>query len=79
MVFLYRSFFFVTRFFQTVFLKHIMGRSLVDNEYHVNIIRFQLTRNIAQLYDGLRDEIEVAFKDNIPLTDGAYVQVTTRQ
>lgn len=56
-----------------------MGRSLVDNEYHVNIIRFQLTRNIAQLYDGLRDEIEVAFKDNIPLTDGAYVQVTTRQ
>lgn len=60
-------------FSQTVFLRYLMGREIDDNAYHVNVVRNQLTRNLAHLFDDLRDEIAAAFHDNIPSTDGAFI------
>ncbi|GJJ15197.1 hypothetical protein Clacol_009473 [Clathrus columnatus] len=51
------------------FVKDLMGSTLIENNYHVGIIRSQLTKNLCHLFDDLREEVELAMNDNIPLTD----------
>ena len=38
--------------------------------YHIPVIRGQLTRNLGNLFSDLRDEIVLAFDENIPQTEG---------
>ncbi|GJJ07760.1 hypothetical protein Clacol_001965 [Clathrus columnatus] len=54
---------------QTLFIKYLMGRTIVANEYHIGVVRSQLTKNLSVLFDDLREEIQSAFDDIIPQTD----------
>ncbi|GJJ15189.1 hypothetical protein Clacol_009465 [Clathrus columnatus] len=54
---------------EKLFVKDLMGPTLVENEYHIGIIRGQLTKNLSHLFDDLREEVELAMDDNIPLTE----------
>lgn len=48
---------------------YTMGPPLHYDPYHNSTIRTSLTRNIAPRFDDIRDEIECAFNDNLPLKD----------
>lgn len=39
------------------------------SEYHFDVVRSHLTKNLANIFDDLRREIQDAFDDNIPLTE----------
>ena len=56
---------------QNLEIRFTAGPSVADNNYHVPIVRGQLTRNLALLLADIRDEIAHAFADEIPPTDGA--------
>lgn len=56
---------------QTLEIRYTAGPSIATNNYHLPIVRGQLTRNITLLFNDIRDEISLAFKDEIPLTEGA--------
>ena len=45
---------------------------MADNNYHVSIIRGQLTRDLAFLFPEARDETLLAFNNEILLTDGMF-------
>ncbi|KAL5483395.1 hypothetical protein ACEPAI_8626 [Sanghuangporus weigelae] len=50
-----------------------MGR-LIDNDmYHVAIVRSQLTRNIAALFDGIKEEIALGFDEGINASGSEWV------
>ncbi|GJJ15196.1 hypothetical protein Clacol_009472 [Clathrus columnatus] len=60
------------------FVEDLMGPTVVENDYHIGIIRGQLTKNLSHLFDDLREEVELAMNDNLPPTDGRnaeYLQV----
>ncbi|KAH8113856.1 cytochrome P450 [Phellopilus nigrolimitatus] len=44
---------------------YTLGELVVKNQYHIPVVRTQLTRNIGVLFDDVRDEVERAFEDNI--------------
>lgn len=51
-----------------------MGREVTDNPYHINIVRGPLTRNLANQFDDIRDEMVLAVNDMIPCQkDGALL------
>ncbi|KAK0447146.1 cytochrome P450 [Armillaria borealis] len=50
---------------------YTFGRYNRVDPYHVDVIQGALTRNIASCFADIQDEIEVAFRDNIPMTEGA--------
>jgi hypothetical protein len=47
-----------------------MGAEIHDDPYHISVVRASLTRNIGNLYHELREEIELQFASEIPLTKG---------
>ncbi|TDL22830.1 cytochrome P450 [Rickenella mellea] len=49
--------------------EYTQGKQLVDNNYHVSVIRTQLTRNLAAVFSDVRDEIVQSFLELIPPTD----------
>lgn len=47
-----------------------------DDAYHIPIVRTTLTRNIAAIFDDIRDEITTAFSDIVALKgDGTLTRV----
>ena len=42
-----------------------MGPNISADRWHEGVVRMQLTQNLDELYDGLKDEILQAFNDNI--------------
>ncbi|KAF4574541.1 hypothetical protein EYR36_005885 [Pleurotus pulmonarius] len=48
--------------------KYLLGETVYSTHYHVDFVRSSLTRILAARFDDVRDEITVAFSDNIPLT-----------
>jgi hypothetical protein len=51
-----------------------VGREVTDNPYHINIVRGPLTRNLANQFEDIRDEMVLAVNDMIPLQkDGALL------
>ncbi|KAF8583781.1 cytochrome P450 [Ramaria rubella] len=46
-----------------------LGSNVVTNGYHIPIIRSQLTRNLGNLFSSIREEMLLAFDDNIPITE----------
>lgn len=62
------------QYFQFLFIKYLMGPTVATNNYHVGVVRSQLTKNLLNLFDNLWEEIQVAFNDNIPRTDGASIK-----
>jgi hypothetical protein len=47
-----------------------LGPSIAIDPYHIPIVRNQLTRNLGNLFSGLRQEIVLAFDETIPPTEG---------
>ncbi|KAJ3489333.1 hypothetical protein NLI96_g2200 [Meripilus lineatus] len=45
---------------------HTIGPDVHHNDYHIQIIRSQLTRNLSALFPDIRDEISTAFSELIP-------------
>ncbi|KAI0070826.1 cytochrome P450 [Panus rudis PR-1116 ss-1] len=54
---------------------YTLGPSIHHNPYHIAIVRSNLTRNLAALFDDVRDEIEDSFTDAIPTTGDDWVAV----
>ncbi|PBK85903.1 cytochrome P450 [Armillaria gallica] len=52
-------------------MDYTFGRSARVDPYHFEVVRGALTRNIASCFADVQDEIKAAFKDNIPMTEGA--------
>ncbi|KAF9533018.1 cytochrome P450 [Crepidotus variabilis] len=48
---------------------HTVGPHMFDNDYHIAIVRSQLTRSLPRLVPEVHDELIEAFKDYIPLTE----------
>jgi hypothetical protein len=48
-------------------LRYTTGPEVVDNPYHVAVVRSQLTRNLQVLYADIRDEIVTSFDDVLDL------------
>ncbi|KAK0229999.1 cytochrome P450 [Armillaria nabsnona] len=59
----------LTPFAKTEDADYTFGRSTRLDPYHVGVVRGALTRNIASCFADVQDEIEEAFKDNIPMTE----------
>lgn len=47
-----------------------LGPSIHNNTYHVAILKNQLTRGINTLFPEMRDELQAAFNDVIPVSNG---------
>ena len=54
---------------QSIQMKYTMGPELLQNLYHVEIIRSHLTRSLSSLYSEIRDEVSVAFDEVLDLRD----------
>ncbi|KAK0212154.1 cytochrome P450 [Desarmillaria ectypa] len=48
---------------------YTIGRRFNADSYHTDVIRSALTRNIGACFADVQDEIQAAFKDNIPMTE----------
>lgn len=55
---------------QSLAIEYTLGQRLLDNNYHISVIRTQLTRNLAAVFSEVRDEIVQSFLEIIPPTDG---------
>lgn len=55
---------------QLVQTAYTMGAEIVSLEYHADVVRSSLTRNIGAKFPEVRDEIITAFSDEIPTKDG---------
>ncbi len=52
-------------------MDYAFGRDARLDPFHTEAVRGPLTRNIASCCADVQDEIEAAFRDNIPMTEGA--------
>ncbi|KAK0447135.1 cytochrome P450 [Armillaria borealis] len=50
-------------------MDYTFGRYNRVDPYHMDVVPGALTRNIASYFADVQDEIEVAFRDNIPMTE----------
>ncbi|KAK0226700.1 cytochrome P450 [Armillaria fumosa] len=50
-------------------IDYTVGRRFNGDSYHTDVIRSALTRNIGACFADVQDEIQAAFKDNIPMTE----------
>ena len=55
---------------QTLQVGYTLGPEVIHNPYHVPLVRMQLNRALPKLLPEICDEIEQAFKDYIPATEG---------
>lgn len=51
-------------------LKYTMDQSLIDNNYHVAVIKAELTRHISVKMPDIVDELDAAFNDECFAGDG---------
>ncbi len=69
--------------YQLVQINYTLGACIQQDPYHVEIIRSQLTRNIAGFFPVIREEIIAAFSEIIPIKKGnpsySHVLVTVVQ
>ncbi|KAK0447282.1 cytochrome P450 [Armillaria borealis] len=59
----------LSSFFMSEDMDYTFGRSNRVDPYHLDVVRGALTRNIATCFADVQDEIKVAFRDNIPVTE----------
>ena len=50
-------------------MNYTIGSELLQNMYHVEVVRSHLTRNLSNLYPEIRDEIFLAFDEVLDLRD----------
>ena len=52
---------------QMLQVDYTLGPEVLQNPYHISLIRSRLTRNLDTLYPEIRDEITIAFDDVLDL------------
>ncbi|KAK0212142.1 cytochrome P450 [Desarmillaria ectypa] len=57
---------------------HTVDRSIRTDPYHIEVIQGAFTRNIAACFADVQDEIEAAFRENIPMTED-WIEVPAYQ
>ncbi|KAF8526929.1 cytochrome P450 [Hysterangium stoloniferum] len=55
---------------ERLFTKYLLGPTIISNPYHNELVRVNLTRSLSAIFADVKEEIVLAFKDNIPLTEG---------
>jgi len=61
---------------KTLHFDILLGREVFDDGFHVDVIRSQLTRNIAARFSDIQDEITAGFADYVPTKgNGKHQQV----
>jgi hypothetical protein len=53
--------------------KYTVGHEIMENQYQIEIVKRDLTRNLTVLFPDIYDEIEKAFDEYIPKTEGILV------
>ncbi|KAF8989850.1 cytochrome P450 [Cyathus striatus] len=51
-------------------IPYTMGSEITTNPYHVSIVRTRLTRNLANIFPAVRDELLASFSEIIPEKEG---------
>lgn len=64
---------------RTVQLKYTIGNDIADRTYHVDVVRNALTRNLNTRFDDIRDEIQVAFDEEIGAGESEWTCHRTKQ
>ncbi|PPQ84746.1 hypothetical protein CVT25_007510 [Psilocybe cyanescens] len=54
---------------------HTLGNAVSDNPYHINIVRGPLTRNLANQFNDIHDEMVLALNDMIPCKADEWTSV----
>jgi hypothetical protein len=54
---------------QSIQTYYTLGPEIAANNYHVSVVRSQLTRNIATVFPDMHDELVAAFADVLPVND----------
>jgi cytochrome P450 len=55
-------------------IKYTLGSNIITDQYHIHVVRNQLTKNLGVVFPDIRDEIVQAFDDVIcPTTDWSKV------
>ncbi|KAF8528499.1 cytochrome P450 [Hysterangium stoloniferum] len=55
---------------EILFTKYLLGPTITRNPYHIELVRVNLTRSLSAIFADVKEEIGLAFKDSIPLTEG---------
>lgn len=63
----------------TLAIPWTLGPNIRENEYHVQIIRSQLTRNLGNVAVEMHDEVVAAFSDEVKLQENEWVPVPAVQ
>ena len=59
-------------YIQALQVDYTIGKEILDDPYHVLVIRSLLTRNLAAKFPDLKDEITTAFQDLVPPAEGEF-------
>ena len=62
---------------QSIASEYTLGRFVVEDRYHNEVVRSQLTRNIAGLFDEITDEISTAYSENVVLEGNGEFLIPT--
>lgn len=55
-------------------LDYTLGKQLLSNPYHIDVIRMAVTRNIGARFQEIHDEVSRAYSDAIKLTGNGESQ-----
>jgi hypothetical protein len=58
---------------QLIQAKYTVGHELLENQYEIEVVKRDLTRNLTVLFPDIYDEIEKAFDEYIPRTEGIVI------
>lgn len=54
-------------------MNHIFGNQITETDwYHIGVIRGPMTRNIWNRFPDILDEVRVAMKEKLPLSEGTW-------
>ncbi|KAG6329792.1 hypothetical protein ID866_9296 [Astraeus odoratus] len=56
-------------------IDYLIGKQIIDNPYHVTVVRTHLARNVAIYYPDVRDEIEAAFNEILDLNGNEWKSI----
>ncbi|KAF8961328.1 cytochrome P450, partial [Flammula alnicola] len=56
--------------------RYTLGPRLLDNSFHVDVIRMAMTRNIGARYQDIQEEVVRAYNEAIPSTANGWVSLT---
>ncbi|KAK0448924.1 cytochrome P450 [Desarmillaria tabescens] len=59
-------------------IDYTIGRRFNEDHYHADVVQSSLTRNIGACFADIQDEIQAAFKDNVPMTED-WIEVPAYQ